>query len=86
MFWLTVPGKLSTSSGGGEFLEEGRRTMALCSRVFDSGGALWGHHLKNYDVRIKNVNEHLQNAIKNVNKCLNDAIKDVNLKIAILER
>ena len=42
--------------------------------------------MKNYDVRIKNVNEHLQNAIKNVNKCLNDAIKDVNLKIAILER
>ena len=40
----TSSGKLSTTSGGGEFLEEGRRTMALCSRVFDSGGAVLGHH------------------------------------------
>ena len=40
---------------------------------------------KNWDVRIKNVNEHLQDAIKDVDKCLKDAVKDVNLKTAILE-
>ena len=65
-------------------------TIAFCTRVFDSGEGVGqrclGHwKSKNKDVRIKNVNEHLQDAIKNVNKCLKDAIEDVNLKTAILE-
>ena len=62
-------------------------TKGLCSRVVDSGVGVgtklcWTLRTrKNYDVGIKNVNKHIQDAIKNVNQCIKDAVEN-----AIFER